>query len=145
MLQPLVKGVWSLLLTSHHLLLKLFSPWKNQANTKQWAIFFLSLFFLLFRCSTKRPLFNLSRSLDYVKLLRCKVYHHIKCHKTYSIRWAVSSKELLLQYLKSYETPKREYWRSHFNLYHLCVCKLFIPNVLPLPIKYIEGSPSLEN
>lgn len=74
-----------------------------------------------------------------------KVYHHIKCHKTYFIRCAMSSKELFLQDLKSYEIPKREYWRSHFNLYHLYVCKLFVSNVLPLPIKYIKCSSSLES
>lgn len=74
-----------------------------------------------------------------------KVYHHIKCHKTYSIRCAMSSKELFLQDLKSYETPKREYWRSHFNLYYLYVCKLFVSNVLPLPIKYIKCSSGLES
>lgn len=54
------------------------------------------------------------------------VYHHIKCHRMYFIRWAISLKELYLQDLKSSETPKREYWRCHLNLsYLLYACTLF--------------------
>lgn len=125
------------------LLLKLFFPWKNQANVKQGVIssfyFFSDAYEKAFIDSVKE-----SRLCNIIEMFS-KVYHHIKCHKTYFIRCAMSSKELFLQDLKSYEIPKREYWRSHFNLYHLYVCKLFVSNVLPLPIKYIKCSSSLES
>lgn len=50
------------------------------------------------------------------------VYYHIKYHKMYSIGWAISVKELFLEYLKSYEVPKREYWRYDFNLSVSSIC-----------------------